>query len=69
MPNLLIILQQPYVELSPNFNHRISRDTKGPINPSSDRNSYIYVKLDAFSHYVVLHPCNKRYNKLTLRLI
>ena len=30
------------------FNHRISFDTKGPISPSSERNSYIMVIVDAF---------------------
>ena len=38
------------------FNHRISFDTKGPISPSSDGNSFIMVKLDAFTHYVALNP-------------
>ena len=41
------------------FNHRISMDTKGPISPSSDGNSYVYVIVAAFSHYVVLHPSPK----------
>ena len=30
------------------FNHRISFDTKGPISPSSEGNSYIMVIVDAF---------------------
>ena len=34
-------------------------DTKGPISPSSDGNSYVYVIVAAFSHYVVLHPSPK----------
>ena len=34
-------------------------DTKGPISPSSDKNSYVYVIVDAFTHYVVLHPSPK----------
>ena len=32
------------------FNHRISFDTKGPISPSSEGNSYIMVIVDAFTH-------------------
>ena len=28
-------------------------DTKGPINPPSNQNSYIHVIVDAFSHFVV----------------
>ena len=38
------------------FNHRISFDTKGPISPSSEGNSYIMVIFDAFTHYVALNP-------------
>ena len=46
------------------FNHRISFDTKGPISPSSEGNSYIMVIVDAFTHYVALNPvphCNAYY--------
>ena len=32
------------------FDHRISFDTKGPISPSSEGNSYIMVIDDAFTH-------------------
>ena len=34
-------------------------DTKGPISPSSDGNSYVYVIEDAFTHYIVLHSLPK----------
>ena len=34
-------------------------DTKGPISPSSDGNSYVDVIVEAFTHYVVLHPSPK----------
>ena len=46
------------------FNHRIAFDTKGPISPSSEANSYIMVIVDAFTHYVALNPvphCNAYY--------
>ena len=59
MPNLLVAPQQPFLEVSPYFNHRISMDTKGPISPPSDDNSYVYVIVDAFTHYVVFHPSPK----------
>ena len=59
MPNPLVAPQQSSLEVSPYFNHRISIDTKGPISPSSDGNSYINVTVDAFTHYVVLHPSPK----------
>ena len=49
-----------FLEFSLYFNHRISMDTKGPISPSSDGNSYVYVIVDAFTHYVVLHPSHKK---------
>ena len=32
------------------FNFRISMDTKGPIKPPSQQNSFIHVIVDAFSH-------------------
>ena len=38
------------------FNHRISLDTKGPISPFSEGNSYNMVIVDAFTHYVALNP-------------
>ena len=59
MPNLLMAPQQPFLEVSPYFNHRISMDTKVPISPLSDGNSYVYAIVDAFIHYVVLHPSPK----------
>ena len=43
------------------FEHKISFDTKGPISPSSEVNSYIMVIDDAFTHYVAFNPvpyCN-----------
>ena len=51
------------------FNHRISFDTKGPISPSSEGNSFIMVIVDAFTHYVALNPvphCNAYYAYTTL---
>ena len=41
--------------------HRISFDTKEPISPSSEGNSYIMDIVDAFTHYVSFNPvpqCN-----------
>ena len=60
MPNLLMAPQKPFLEASPYFNHHISMDTQRPISPSSDGNSYVSVILDAFTHYVVLHPSPKK---------
>ena len=51
------------------LNHRISFDTKGPISPSSEGDSYIMVIVDAFTHYVALNPvphCNAYYAYTTL---
>ena len=51
------------------FNHRISFDTKRPISPSSEGNSYIMVIVDAFTHYVALNTvphCNAYYAYTTL---
>ena len=50
-------------------NHRISFNTKGPISPSSEGNSFIMVIVDAFTHYVALNPvphCNAYYAYTTL---
>ena len=45
-------------------------DIKSPISQSSDGNSYVYVIVDAFTHYVVLHssPKNDAANALTVLL-
>ena len=56
MPNLLMAPQQPFLEVSPYLNHRISMDAKDPISPSSDGKSYVYVIVDAFTLYIVFHP-------------
>ena len=45
----LTILQSPY------FNGH-----EKPTFPSSDGNSYVYVIVDAFTHYVVLHPTPRK---------
>ena len=60
IPNLLMAPLQPFLEVSPYFNHRISMDTKGPISQSSDGNSYVYVIVDAFTNYVAIHPSPKK---------
>ena len=31
-------------------------DTKGPISPTSNGNSYIFVSIDAFSHLIITNP-------------
>ena len=47
---------QTFSENASYFNYRISMDTKGPIKPPSNQNSYIHVIVDAFSHFVVTVP-------------
>ena len=47
---------QTFSENASYFNYRMSMDTKGPLNPPSNRNSYIHVIEDAFSHFVVTVP-------------
>ena len=47
---------QTFSENASYFNYPISVDTKGPINPPSNQNSYIHVIVDAFSHFVVTVP-------------
>ena len=36
------------------FNEMIMIDTKGPIYPTTEGNNYIFVIVDAFSHYVTI---------------
>ena len=64
-PNQKKIAQkQDFKGQSSYFNHRISCDTKGPISPSSEENSYFMVIVDACTHYVALNPvphCNAYY--------
>ena len=55
----LMVPQQSFLEVSPYFNHRIEMEPKGLFSTSSDRNSYVYVIVDAFTHYVVLYPSPK----------
>ena len=52
---------QTFSEKASYFNNRISMDTKGPINPPSNQNSYIHVIVDAFSHFVVTVPIKQNY--------
>ena len=68
MQNLLVAPQQPFLKVSPYYNQRISVDTKSVISPSSDGNSYVYVIVDAFTHFVVLHcsPKNDATNALSV---
>ena len=47
---------QSFSEHAPSFNYCISMDTKVPINPPSHNKSYIQVRIDAFSHFVVTVP-------------
>ena len=49
------------------FNEMILIDTKGPINPTSEGNNYIFVIVDAFSHYVtkMCAPNNNAYYAFT----
>ena len=47
---------QLFLKVSPYFNPRIAKDKKSRIIPSWDKNSHIYVIVDAISLYNVLHP-------------
>ena len=61
--------KQDFKGQSQNFKNRISFDTKGPISPSSEGNSYMLVIVDAITHYVALNPaphCNAYYAYTTL---
>ena len=54
---------------APSFNYRISMDTKRPINPPSHNKSYIHVKFDAFSHFVVTVPIKSNNAKTAIKTL
>ena len=60
---------QSFSEHAPSFNFRISMDTKGPINPPSNNKSYIYVIIDAFSHFVVTVPIKSNNAKTAIKTL
>ena len=59
--------QEQLATTNPHFNEMIMVDTKGPINPTSEGNNYIFVIVDAFSRYVTITcaPKNNAYYALT----
>ena len=59
----------PFYESATHFNYRISMDTKGPISPSSQNNSYIFVIIDAFSHFVVTNPAPHTTSKYAIQIL
>ena len=44
-------------------------DTKGPISPSSNNNAYIFVIIDAFSHFVVTNPAPHIISKYAIQTL
>ena len=60
---------QSFSEHAPSFNYRISMDTKEPINPPSHNKSYIPVKIDAFSHFVVTVPIKSNNAKTAIKTL
>ena len=53
----------PEISTKTHFNEKIMIDTKGQINPPSDGHQYIFVIVDAFSHFVTIRcaPKNNAY--------
>ena len=51
------------------FNEMIMNDTKGPINPTSEGNNYIFVIFDAFSHYVTIMCAPKNNAQYAVRAL
>ena len=43
--------------------------TKGPISPSSQNNSYIFVIIDAFSNFVVTNPAQNITSKYAIQTL
>ena len=60
---------QLFAERAPSFNYRVSMDTRGPINPPSERKSYIHVILDALSHFIVTVPIKSNNAKTAVKTL
>ena len=60
---------QSFSEHAPSFNYRISMDTKRPINPPPHNKSYIHVKIDALSHFVVTVPIKSNNAKTAIKTL
>ena len=60
---------QSFSEHAPSFNYRIFMDTKGLLNHPSHNNSYIHVKIDAFSHFVVTVPTKSNNAKTAIKTL
>ena len=59
--------QEQLATIKTHFNEIIMIDTKRPINPTSEGNNYIFIIVDAFSHYVTIMcaPKNNAYYTFT----
>ena len=60
---------QSFSEHALSFNYRISMETKGPNYPPSPNKSYIHVKIDAFSHFVVTVPIKSNNAKTAIKTL
>ena len=60
---------QSFSAHAPSFNYRISMESKGPINPTSHKKSYIHVTIDAFSHFVVTVPIKSNNGKTAIKTL
>ena len=49
------------------FNEMIMVDTQGPIHPTSEGNNYIFLIVDAFSHYVTINCAPKKMHIMHLQ--
>ena len=59
---------QSFSEHAPSFNYRISKNTKGPINPPSHNKSYIHVKVALLATLLLQYPSNQTTQKLQSKL-
>ena len=60
---------QSVPEHAHSFNYRISMDTEGPMNPSSQHKSLIHVIVDAFSHFVATVPIKSNNAKTAVKTL
>ena len=60
---------QSFSEHAPSFSYRLSMDTRGPLNPPSQLESYFHVIIYAFSHFVVRVPIKSNNAKTAIKLV
>ena len=62
-------LQSYHIQNCPVLNYSFSLDTKGPLNPASEGNRYLYVSFNHFRSYFVMVPSPEKIAHCALNAI